>query len=90
VFRRSKMLVELRLGSEFSMTEITFPRGTIPCSVSRGIRRWRSVLVSCADGDHPPRVGNDVAHIILQHVGIYHMPAHSTITGTGLEVEDNG
>ena len=83
------MLVELRFRSEFSMTEIAFPERTIPRSSSRGIGRWRSVLASCAGGDHTARVGDDVVHIMLQNVSIYHMPVHSAVTGTGLEVEDD-
>jgi len=83
------MIVELRHRREFSMTEIAFPGGTIPCQISRGIRWWRGVLMSCADRDHTPRVGDDAVHIMLQNVGIYHMPVYPTVTGTGLEVEDD-
>ena len=89
MFRRSKVLVELSHRWEFSMAEIAFPGGTIPCSIGRGICRWRSVLVGCADGDHAPRVGDDVVHIVLQNVGIYHMPVHPAVTGPALEVEDD-
>ena len=86
MFRRSKMLVELRLRGEFKMTEIAFPGGAIPCSSSCGVCRWRSVPVTC---DHTPWVGDNVMHIMLQNVGIYHMPVHPTFAGTGLEVEDD-
>ena len=83
------MLVELSLGWEFEMTEIAFPGRTIPCSISRGIRRWRSVLASCAIGDHTLRIGDNVVRIMLQNVGVYHMPSNPTIASTGLKVEDD-
>ena len=83
------MLAELSLRLEFGMTEIAFPGIAIPCSVSRGIRRWRSVLATGTARDHTTRVGDNVVDVVLQNVGIYHMPVHPTVAGAGLEVEDN-
>ncbi len=83
------MLVELGFGWEFDVTEVAFPGRAIPCSISCGIRRWRSVLASRAIGDHTQRIGDNVIHIMLQNVGVYHVPVNSTFASTGLEVEDD-
>lgn len=83
------MLVELSFGCEFNVTEVAFPGRTIPCSISCGIRRWRGVLLSRAIGDHTPWIGDNVLHIMLQDVGIYHVSVNSTVASTGLEVEDD-
>ena len=89
MFRRGKMLVELRLGCEFNVTEVAFPGSSVPCLISCSIRRWRSVLPGRAIGDHAPRIGDNILHIMLQNVGIYHVSGNSTIASTGLEVEDD-